>query len=399
MEKIYSDVEVFEQFKDKSKKAYIKAWMNFKNFNPNFKFEEVQPGEEDIIAYFKHLRLVKKVATSSMWTIYSYINSVIKRKYGIKLQSLPRVTMLIKGFEEDIKKKAAIFDEALLKKFMAETMENTYWEVRQAIAITAYFGGLRLLECMDLKLEQITRGPDGYTITHTRAKQRSDKMATKYLVPQTGGYATQLANYINKVNSQLEKFQGRVWYAGKKHSLLASQVMGRNMVARVPHDIAARLALMDPSKYTFHSFRRTSATSAADAGATTEQMVDFYGWKNGSMCQEYVSSSRPAIMSMANRLAESIEVSRGKVDPITGKEVPVVYKLQQEDETLVLEEDPEMYSKAGIPFTSSSSTIANQQGVIEATIKQAISAVPAIDRCNISLKVVVVNSMSGNVNM
>ena len=188
-------------------------------------------------------------------------------------------------------------------------------------------------------------------------------------------------------------------HASKKHSLLASQVMDRNMVARVPHDIAARLALMDPSKYTFHSFRRTSATSAADAGATTEQMVDFYGWKNGSMCQEYVSSSRPAIMSMANRLAESIEVSRGKVDPITGKEVPVVYKLQQEDETLVLEEDPEMYSKAGIPFTSSSSTIANQQGVIEATIKQAISAVSAIDRCNISLKVVVVNSMSGNVNM
>jgi hypothetical protein len=38
-----------------------------------------------------------------------------------------------------------------------------------------------------------------------------------------------------------------------------------------------------------------------------------------------------------------------------------------------------MYSKAGIPFTSSTTTIANQQGVIEATIKQAISAVPAID--------------------
>jgi hypothetical protein len=31
----------------------------------------------------------------------------------------------------------------------------------------------------------------------------------------------------------------------------------------------------------------------------------------------------------------------------------------------MLEEDPEMYSKAGIPFTSSSITMAHQQGVIE----------------------------------
>jgi hypothetical protein len=48
--------------------------------------------------------------------------------------------------------------------------------------------------------------------------------------------------------------------------------------------------------------RRTAATSAADAGSSTEQLVDFFGWKNGSMCQEYISSSKPAILGMASRL-------------------------------------------------------------------------------------------------
>ena len=57
-------------------------------------------------------------------------------------------------------------------------LDTAYWEVRQAIAITAYFGGLRVAECMNLALEKIIRGPEGFTITHTRAKQRSDKRST-----------------------------------------------------------------------------------------------------------------------------------------------------------------------------------------------------------------------------
>ncbi len=35
----------------------------------------------------------------------------MKRKYGWKLQTLPRITMTMKGFEEGIKHKAAIFEE------------------------------------------------------------------------------------------------------------------------------------------------------------------------------------------------------------------------------------------------------------------------------------------------
>ena len=54
-----------------------------------------------MIAYFRHLCKVNKVATSSMWTIYSYLNSILKRKYGVKLEDLPRVTKFIKGFTED----------------------------------------------------------------------------------------------------------------------------------------------------------------------------------------------------------------------------------------------------------------------------------------------------------
>jgi hypothetical protein len=36
---------------------------------------------------------------------------MMKRKYNIKLQELPRLTMLLKGFNTDINNKAPIFEE------------------------------------------------------------------------------------------------------------------------------------------------------------------------------------------------------------------------------------------------------------------------------------------------
>jgi hypothetical protein len=52
--------------------------------------------------------------------------------------------MSIKGFHENNKHKVAIFDEVVLKRFLTLAMDPDYWEVRQAFAITAYFGVLQL---------------------------------------------------------------------------------------------------------------------------------------------------------------------------------------------------------------------------------------------------------------
>jgi hypothetical protein len=131
-------------------------------------------------------------------------------------------------------------------------------------------------------------------MSHTRAKQRSDKLSIKFLVPEAGGFASRLATYINQVKGQIEIFHGKAWYTGSKSGLLVKQTMGKNMISKVPNDRASRLALRDPEKYTFYSFRWTSCTSAADGGAPTEQMIDFLGCKNGSMYTEYVSSSKLA---------------------------------------------------------------------------------------------------------
>ncbi len=84
----------------------------------------------------------------------------------------------------------------------------------------------------------------------------------------------------------------------------------------------------------------------------TEQLADFFGWKNGSMCQENISSSKPAILGMSSRLGGSEALSQ---DPMLEMEVEMetdpldIKSLRQEmEEYIVLEEDPEMYAMARI---------------------------------------------------
>ena len=110
--RVCEDENVFAQIKEKSRPAYIKAWNDFKDFlGGDFDLEMAPPTEQRIIDFFIHLRTNKQMATSSIWTNYSYINSIFKRKYGTQLQSMPRITMVIKGFGEDMKQKAGIFEE------------------------------------------------------------------------------------------------------------------------------------------------------------------------------------------------------------------------------------------------------------------------------------------------
>ena len=55
------------------------------------------------------------------------------------------------------------------------------------------------------------------------------------------------------------------------------------MCSQIPHEMASMLEKEDPAKYTFHSFRRTSATMAAEEGGSAMQLQDFFGWKSPNM--------------------------------------------------------------------------------------------------------------------
>ena len=58
----------------------------------------------------------------------------------------------------------------------------------------------------------------------------------------------------------------------------------------------------NPADFIFHSLCLSSATTAADSEATVTQLINFFGWKSVSLPQEYVSSSKVSVKSMATKL-------------------------------------------------------------------------------------------------
>ncbi len=130
-------------------------------------------------------------------------------------------------------------------------------------------------------------------------------------------------------------------------------------------------------------------------------MQGFFGWKHTSMCQEYISTSWPAIMHMAQTL-DSFEFG----DPEVELEVHVGDQVEpaQEDAVgveldlcdFVMDEDPELYETAGIPLPGSST--GHHSVNIQKIIQSAISFVPGLEGSNVTVKVFVMGTIHGTVN-
>ena len=92
-----------ELIPQKSTHAYEKCWSDFRAFCHT----AGEPQEEDYLRYFHFLRKEKGLKGSSIWSMYSRLNSFHQRTFGTKLQKWPRITMLLKSFMSGYTRKTA----------------------------------------------------------------------------------------------------------------------------------------------------------------------------------------------------------------------------------------------------------------------------------------------------
>ena len=157
--------------KEQSRKLYVKAFNLLREFLGGKDLDVEPPSEHDLLAYFRFLRLEKKMASSSLWTTYSKINSMCKAKYALDMKRYYRVARLIKTFDGDLPTKARIFSVEEIDKFIRCTeISSPYWLVRKACACVAFYGGLRLSEAINLQIENFQSTADGIYVTFSRSK-------------------------------------------------------------------------------------------------------------------------------------------------------------------------------------------------------------------------------------
>lgn len=80
------------------------------------------------------------------------------------------------------------------------------------------------------------------------------------------------------------------------------QCVGINTIGGVPRKIAEFLKLPNPSTYTGHCLRRTSATILADAGADITTLKRHGGWRASNVAEGYIENSVGYKLQVASKI-------------------------------------------------------------------------------------------------
>lgn len=81
-----------------------------------------------------------------------------------------------------------------------------------------------------------------------------------------------------------------------------TQPVGIHKIASVPSIVARYLELENPSLYTGHCFRRTSASFLANSGATMENIMRHGGWQSSNVAEGYIEESENTKKTIANKI-------------------------------------------------------------------------------------------------
>jgi hypothetical protein len=101
-----------DTFPAKSKEVYLSAYCQFEIYlkSENKFVANVAPTELMLLNYFKYLKNVKKWGATTIWSQYSRLNGVLKRRFKFSLKIYPGVSDLLKSFEVGHRvKKASVF--------------------------------------------------------------------------------------------------------------------------------------------------------------------------------------------------------------------------------------------------------------------------------------------------
>jgi integrase len=174
----------------------------------------------------------------------------------------------------------------------------------QAMAIVAFLGCLRGCELANIELPHLEEVNDGVMVTTIRFK--TTNKASRFLIPfivsnQDFSPARNLLVYTSLVTPWLNsKKLVRLWPRPTKMGFSA-QFRGKNHLGNVAKKIAVFLGL-NPDKFTGHSFRRSSATAAADWGISLINLKRLGGWKSDAVATSCVDHSLAATKEAASLL-------------------------------------------------------------------------------------------------
>ena len=141
-------------------------------------------------------------------------------------------------------------------------------------AIFGISGALRIDELVNVNLCDVIEWKDLFLVKVPKTKNK---------VPRSFTITGEFFQFV-KTYSKLRPMHVTAtrFFVNYQNGKCTAQFIGKNKFRKMPERIAQFLELDDPQLYTGHSFRRTSATILANAGADFAMLKRHGGWKSAT---------------------------------------------------------------------------------------------------------------------
>ena len=281
---------------EKSRKQYEIVYKRFKEWCERNKVNHIS--ENIMLAYFSEKEKVLK--PSSLWSEYSMIKTTLAVKEDIDIKKYLKLISFLKRKSVGYRaKKSKTFTRAEILKFLEEAPDDKYLFMK-VVAIIAIAGACRRDELVKMSIDDIENSGSVLVIRVPYTKNNRKRC---FVVSNGNSEKINLVDICQKyINLRSATPPHKRFFINYRYGKCTNQVVGINTFGKIPSEIAKYLHLENPSLYTGHCFRRSSATLLADTGADILSLKRHGGWRSSTVAEGYVEDSIQNKTSIAQQI-------------------------------------------------------------------------------------------------
>ena len=305
-------------------------------FDKFLKFAENIISTDTIKAYMMKCKM-DNLSPSTLWTYQSIIRKCSEAQGRIFDDCFWKcIHVFIKDFEKNytgVKVTAPFFEHAELGSWVNKASTDNPVDLQKVIMVViAHHGALRCNENHSLTWEVVNINEVKKEVEVTiKSLQSKNGKERRFIITGKKFYEL-MKDYRSLIDGKIEHFYP-VWNV--RFRKFSNQRRGPRGFQTIPKEIAAKLGLSNPEKYSHHSFRKGSASAAFTKDATLEQIKRICGWDSSTVALSYCHESDFSKRNISEKIAildESTNASRKRKYPVV--EEITEKKARFEDDTV-----------------------------------------------------------------
>ena len=274
-------------------KAYNSDFNDFKSFCAIHAQQSMPTNPKTLSLYITHLAKKSKFSTlkrriASISVVHKLSGHYLDVKHPLISENLLGIKRQIGTFQKSKKPILISHLKQLIEVISKETQPNIKLK-NKALILIGFAGGFRRSELVSIQYEDVEFVPEGVKIFVSRSKTDQSGEGMTKAIPyfENTSYCPviSLKNWIN--HNQIK--DGAIFKMSDKNVSLVIKKY-------------AKLAGLDPSKYSGHSLRSGFATTTAEFGAEERNIMAMTGHKSTQMVRRYIQESNLFKQNALNKI-------------------------------------------------------------------------------------------------